>query len=142
MARMSGQVLIRRSAQEVFDAVLDEPSWNPAMTSAQWLTPPPVQAGSRLRAVMGGRLAMQVEFTAVQRPRLVASRTQSSMMTTDGAVTISPRAQGTVLSWDWDYQLRGAARLLAPFFVPFAGRWERRNWERLRDMLEQPARQS
>lgn len=132
---MSGQVLIRRTAEEVFDAVLDEPSWNPAMTSAQWLTPPPVQSGSRLRAVMGRGLVMQVEFTDVERPRRLASRAESSMMSTEGAVTITPTDRGTVLAWSWDYQLRGFARLLTPVFVPFAGRWERRNWQRLRDKL-------
>lgn len=141
MPRMSGRLLIHRTPEDVFDAVLDEPAWNPAMTSAQWLTPAPVAAGSRLRAVMGGRLEMQVEYTKVDRPRLLASRTQSSMMTTNGAVSITPHAEGAMLSWNWEYHLQGRARFLTPVFAPFAGRWERRNWTRLRDFLERSADQ-
>lgn len=140
MPRICGQLLVRRDPETVFDAVLDEPTWNPSMTSAVWLTPPPTAPGSRLRVVMGGRMDMHVEYTDVDRPRRLASRTRSSLMTTEGVVSVVPHPDGSTLSWDWEYHLRGPARVLTPLFAPFAGWWERRNWTRLRDYVEQPAR--
>jgi hypothetical protein len=49
---MSGCVRIARPVEEVFQAVVDEPSWNPAMRSATMLTSPPPGAGSRHEVVL------------------------------------------------------------------------------------------
>lgn len=113
-----------------------EPSWNPAMTSVEWLTPPPIDAGTKYRATMGGRLVMLVEITGFDRPVHLGSHTTSSLMTTDGAVTFTLDGGGTLLRWDWTYTLHGAARLLTPLMAVVGGRWERRNWVRMRDLLE------
>ena len=137
---MSGSVRIARPVEEVFQAVVDEPSWNPAMRSATMLTPPPPGAGSRYEVVMGigrGGMPMQVEFTAFDPPRRLASRTSSTMMATTGEVTCMPDGDGTLLAWDWQYRLKGAMRVGGPVFALFAGRWERRNWLLLRDLLEE-----
>lgn len=136
MGHMSGELSIARPADVVFDMAADEPSWNPAMTSVEWLTPPPMAAGTRFVATMGGRLRMSVQITGYDRPHTIDSHTQSAMMTTDGAVTVTPAGEGTCLRWDWTYQLRGATRLLTPVFALSAARWERGNWERMRDLLE------
>ena len=134
---MVGQVAVARPVTEVFDRAVDEPSWNPAMSSVEWLTPPPLGAGSRYRAVMGGRWPMDVEITELDRPHRLASRTRSSWMSTEGALTFTEDpAGGTVLRWDWDYRLHGPVRLLGPAFAAVGGRWERKNWERLRDLVE------
>lgn len=137
---MSGELPIARPADVVFDMAADEPSWNPAMTSVEWLTPPPMAAGTRFVATMGGRLRMTVLITGFDRPRTISSRTVCATMATEGAVTVRPARDGTLLSWDWTYTLRGATRLLTPVFAPvfalFAARWERGNWERMRDLLE------
>jgi NAD(P)-dependent dehydrogenase (short-subunit alcohol dehydrogenase family) len=138
VTRMVGQVRVARPVTEVFDRAADEPSWNPAMTSVAWLTPPPLGVGSRYRAVMGRRWSVDVEITQFDRPRRLASRTSSSWMSTEGAITFAEDAAGgTVLRWDWDYRLHGPVRLLGPAFAAVGGRWERKNWERLRDLLEQ-----
>lgn len=134
---MAGYVEVARPIAEVFDRAVDEPSWNPAMTSATWLTPPPVGVGTRYEAVMGGRWRTSVEFTEYDRPRRLGSRTSSSWMTTHGALTFSEEAGVTRLSWDWHYQLHGPARLLSPVFGVIGRRWERKNWERFRDLLQQ-----
>ena len=134
--RMSGEVFIARPVEEVFDMAADEPSWNPAMTGVEWLTPPPVGAGSRFVATMGGRMRMEVEITGFDRPHSISSHTRSSMMTTDGTVSFTPAGDGTLLRWDWIYRLHGAARLATPVFAAFGGRWERANWVRMRDLLE------
>jgi uncharacterized protein YndB with AHSA1/START domain len=129
--------------EEVFDAVVDEPSWNPAMRSATTITSPPPGAGSRYEVVMDlGRrgMPMQVEFTAFDPPNRLSSRTSSAVMTTTGEVTCTPDGDGTLLAWDWEYRLRGAMRVGKPVFALLAGRWERRNWLRLRDLLEERPR--
>lgn len=136
---MSGALRIARPVDEVFRAVVDEPSWNPAMRSATMLTPPPPGAGSRYDVTMDlgrGGMQMQVEFTAFDPPNRLASRTSSRMMTTTGEVTCTSDGDGTTLAWDWEYRLLGAMRVGGPVFALFAGRWERRNWLRLRDLLE------
>lgn len=136
---MSGSLRISCPVEEVFRAVVDEPSWNPAMRSATMLTPPPPGAGSRYEVVMDlgrGGMPMQVEFTAFDAPNRLASRTLSTMMATAGEVTCTPDGDGTLLSWDWQYRLHGAIRVGAPVLALFANRWERRNWLRLRDLLE------
>jgi uncharacterized protein YndB with AHSA1/START domain len=136
---MSGSLRIARTVEDVFQAVVDEPSWNPAMRSATMLTPPPPGAGSRYEVVMDlgrGGMPMQVEYTGFEPPTRLASRTSSPMMATTGEVTCTADGDGTLLSWDWQYRLTGALRVGGPVFALFAGRWERRNWLRLRDLLE------
>jgi uncharacterized protein YndB with AHSA1/START domain len=136
---MSGSLRIARPVQEVFQAVVDEPSWNPAMRSATMLTPPPLGAGSRYEVVMDlgrGGMPMQVEFTAFDPPNRLASRTSSPMLGTTGEVTCTPDGDDTLLAWDWQYRLHGTMRVGWPLFAVFAGRWEQRNWLRLRDLLE------
>ncbi len=109
------------------------------MRSATMLTSPPLGAGSRYKVVMDlgrGGMPMQVEYTAFDPPNRLASRTASPMMATTGEVRCTPDGDGTVLAWDWQYRLKGALRVGGPVFALFAGRWERRNWLRLRDLLE------
>ncbi len=141
MGTIRGSLVFRQPPDQVFDAALDEPTWNPAMTSVEWLTPPPVGTGTRFRALMGGRLPMMVELTEVDRPHRITTLTSSAMMTTDGSVTFVPDGAGTLLRWDWEYHLRGASRLLTPLFALAGGRWERGNWVRMREwMTAQPSR--
>lgn len=128
---MSGQLFVDRPVEEVFDMAADEPSWNPAMSSVEWLTP-----GREYLATMGGRLRMHVEITGFERPRLISSVTRSRMMTTVGAVRFEPSGTGTLMRWDWGYRLRGTSRLMTPLFAAFGSRWERGNWERMRALLE------
>lgn len=139
MGHMSGRIVIERSPENVFEGVLDEPSWNPAMTTVEWLTPPPIDVGTRYSVTMNGGMRMAVEVVEFQRPTLIRSRTESSFMTTDGTVTVAPCPEGALLRWDWDYDLRGGFRLLSPLFSGSRSRWERRNWGRLKEFLETDA---
>ena len=62
VGHMSGSVRIACPVEEVFQAVVHEPSWNPAMRSATMLTPPPPGAGSRYEVFMdlaAGKLTEQ-----------------------------------------------------------------------------------
>jgi len=52
---VTGEILIRRPAGEVFGVVADErnePSYNPRMRRAEKLTPGPIGAGTRLKRLM------------------------------------------------------------------------------------------
>jgi glyoxylase-like metal-dependent hydrolase (beta-lactamase superfamily II) len=133
---MTGELYVDRPVEEVFDMAADEPSWNPAMTSVRWLTPPPVGTGTRFVATMGGRLEMMVEITGFDRPHEIRTYTHSAMMTTIGTVSFQPVGAGTLIRWDWGYRLHGPSRLMTPAFAAFAGRWELANWIRMRDLLE------
>jgi Polyketide cyclase / dehydrase and lipid transport len=90
--------------EEVFDFVADsrnEPSFNPAMTGVEVLTPPLIARGTRLRARVGrAGTPMLVELSEFDRPHRLGSRTTSSMMRTSGTLTFAAGGDGTVMSWD------------------------------------------
>ncbi len=140
MARITGHVRIAAPIEQVFDTVADsrnEPSFNPAMTGVELLTPPPVGLGTRFRARMGrAGLEMLVELTEFDRPHRLGSSTTSPMMETSGALTFAADDGGTVMSWAWRARPKGWLRLLGPLFGPFGGRMERRIWTRLKHQLE------
>ena len=85
----------------------DEPSFNPAMTGAELLTPLPIGLGTRFRTRMGraGR-KMVVELTGFDRPHRLGSRTASPIMDTSGALTFAAEGDGTVMGWDWQVRRR------------------------------------
>jgi Polyketide cyclase / dehydrase and lipid transport len=140
MAKIEGGILIGRPGEEVFDFVADsrnEPSFNPAMTGVELLTPLPIGQGTRFRARMGrAGTPMLVELTEFDRPRRLGSRTASSMMQTSGALAFAPGGDGTVMSWDWQVRPRGWMRMLGPLFGPLGGRMERRIWVGMKRYLE------
>ncbi|HEY8317788.1 MAG TPA: SRPBCC family protein [Amnibacterium sp.] len=140
MARVRGSVRIAAPLEQVFDTVADsrnEPSFNPAMTEAELLTPEPVRLGSEFRARMGrGRMDMVVELTEFDRPHRLASVTTSSMMETSGTVTFTPEAGATLMAWDWQVRPKGWFRALSPLVGPLGRRQERRIWAGLKRKLE------
>jgi uncharacterized protein YndB with AHSA1/START domain len=141
MARVAGQIQIAAPPERVFDAAADsrhEPSFNPAMTSVELLTPEPIGLGSRFRAHMGRNdLQMLVELTAFDRPRRLGSVTTSSMMQTSGSLTFTPTDSGTTMSWEWQVTPRGAFRLLTPLVGVMGRRMERGIWTGLKHMVEE-----
>jgi carbon monoxide dehydrogenase subunit G len=143
MARIEGEILIGRPAEEVFDFVADsrnEPSFNPAMTGVELLTPLPIGVGTRFGARMGrAGTQMLVELTEFDRPHRLGSRTTSSMMQTSGALTFAAHGDGTVMSWDWQVRPKGWMRILGPLFGPLGGRMERRIWTSMKRYLENTA---
>ena len=72
MARVTGPIRIAAPIERVFDTVADsrnEPSFNPAMSDVELLTPPPIGLGARFRARMGrAGMVMLVELTEFDRP--------------------------------------------------------------------------
>ena len=142
MVHIRGEVLIRRPVEDVFDFVADqrnEPTYNPTMLVAEKLTEPPVGLGSRFRAtVLSGRrrLDMHIEYTAFDRPNLIASTTRMAAADFTGTVTFAATPGGTLLRWSWQARPKAAMRLLTPVFASIGARQERRTWAYLRDHLE------
>ena len=143
MARIEGEIFIGRPVEDVFDFVADsrnEPQYNPAMTSVELLTAPPIGRGTRFRARMGrAGTQMLVELTEFDRPHRLGSRTTSSVMRTSGALTFAADGDGTVMSWDWQVRPKGWMRMLGPLFGPLGGRMERRIWASMKRCLENTA---
>ena len=143
MAKIKGKILIGQPVEEVFDFVADsrnEPSFNPAMTGAELLTPLPIRRGTRFRARMGrAGTQMLVELTEFDRPHRLGSRTTSSMMETSGALTFAANGEDTIMSWDWQVHPKGWMRMLGPLFGPLGNRIERRIWTSMKRCLEDTA---
>ena len=142
MAHITGSIGIKASCERVFDTVADsrlEPSFNPAMTEVELLTPGPIGLGTRFRARMGrAGMEMLVELTEFDRPRRLGSRTTSSMMETSGTLTCSGEGDSTRLSWDWQVRPKGWFRALGPLVGPLGHRMERKIWTGLKGKLEAP----
>jgi hypothetical protein len=145
MAKIEGKILIYRPPEEVFDFAADsrnEPSFNPAMTGVELLTPLPIGLGTRFRARMGrAGTPMLVELTEFDRPHRLGSRTTSAMMQTSGALTFAADGDSTVMSWDWQVRPKGWMRMLSPLVRPLGGRMERRIWTSMKRYLENTAAQ-
>ena len=142
MARISGDVVIDASVEEVFDLVADErnePKYNPRIVSAEKLSEGPVGEGSRFVAQpkgMGTKGRMTLEILDYDRPHRLHNRVRSQYMQIDGTLTFEEAVGGTRLRWDWDMSLLGPMRLLSPLLALVGPRWERRNWVGLKQYIE------
>ena len=142
MANVAGEIVIRRRIEEVFDFVADErhePQYNPNMIVSEKLTEGPIGVGTRFRAEIMNRskpLQMQIEYTAFERPRRLASVTTSPIMETDGTLTFEPVAEGTRMRWSWIVKPRGLLKLMTPVVGHIGRRQERAIWTELKRVLE------
>jgi len=142
MARVEGEIVIRRPVDEVFDFVADErnePRYNPHMRGVELLTDEPIGKRSVFSARLGTRrrtVPMTIEFTEFDRSRRLASSTHSSLVDTVGALTFEPVADGTRVQWSREVQPRGVL-LLIPSVVGLIGRrQEQAIWGNLKRLLE------
>jgi len=142
MTRVEGEIVIARPAEEVFDFVADErhePRYNPRMVRAEQVSSGPIGAATQFQTepkTIGRTMPMTVELTQFERPRLLASRTTSSMMETKGALTFESVAPGTRMRWSWDVRPRRALKLMTPLVGLLGRRQERAIWSELKRMLE------
>ena len=110
MAHVEGEILVKRPAEEVFDFVADErhePRFNPHMLTAEKVSDGLIAKGTRFRAEidnLGRTVPMDIEFTAVERPRRLASSTHMTAMDVHGELTFDPVPEGTRLRWSWEVE--------------------------------------
>lgn len=139
---VTGTIEIAAPIDRVFDTVADErnePLFNPRMATVDKVTPGPLGVGATFHAVLrrGRRnVPMEIEYTAYERPRLLASTTRMATMDIEGTLTLEPVAAGTRMGWAWRFEPRGMARVLRPVMTSLGGRQEREIWAGLRDLLE------
>jgi Polyketide cyclase / dehydrase and lipid transport len=130
MARVSGEILIGRPVEEVFDYVADqrnEPIYNPQMLQSEKITDGPIGVGTRFRATpRSGRrpVEMLIEVTDYQRPSTFGSRTTMSSVEVDGGLTFEPVAGATRMRWSWEVSPRGPLRLFGPLVARLGRRQE------------------
>ena len=148
MARVEGEIIIARPVDEVFEFVADErnePGYNPRMVRAEQVSSGPIGTATQFQTelkTMGRTMPMTVEFTRFERPRLLASKTTSSMMETEGALTFETAAAGTRMRWSWDVRPRGALKLFTPLVGVLGRRQERAIRSELKRVLEARAEES
>ena len=139
MAHITGHIRIAAPLEQVFDAVADSrngPSFNPAMTDVELLTPLPIGLGTRFLAHMGKEgMEMLVELTEYERPYRLGSRTASKLMESSDALTLTCESDVTVMGWDWQVRPKGWLRMVGSLFGPIGGRMERRIWTGLKNTL-------
>ena len=134
--------MIKRPIEEVFDFVAEErhePQYNASMRRVEKVTTGPVGTGTAYRAETTSRgrpLTMTIEFTGFDRPRRIDETTHMASMELSGKLDFDPMPGGTLMSWYWLVQPRGALRALSPVVGWIGRRQERRIWTSLKQLLE------
>jgi hypothetical protein len=142
MVNVSGEILINRPVEQVFDFVADqrnEPSYNPRMLRSEKITEGPIGVGTRFRATARSRrrpVEMLIEVTEYQRATRFGSRTTMPAVDIDGGLTFEPVAGATRMSWSWEVRPSGPLRLLGPLVAGLGQRQEQRIWMGLKNQLE------
>jgi uncharacterized protein YndB with AHSA1/START domain len=142
MTGIYGEIFIAAPVEHVFDMVADErnePRYNPRIARAEKTSPGPVGRGARFTAQprgMGAAGVMTVEIVDYERPRRLATSIRSPYLDVDGTLAFSQADGGTRMHWSWDMRLRGAMRVLSPVVRAIGPRWEHRNWEGLKQLME------
>ncbi|MGE5579445.1 MAG: SRPBCC family protein [Bacillota bacterium] len=140
MARISGEVFIRRPAEEIFDFVADERNnYDPGIRHTELLTEEPIGVGTRFRceSVSMGRAAeMVVEITEHERPKRFASSTHLASMDIHSTLVFEPADGGTLMRWSSSLEPHGLLKLLAPLLAAAGKRQTSAIWTNLKRTLE------
>jgi polyketide cyclase/dehydrase/lipid transport protein len=142
MVHVEGEIIINRPVDVMFDFAADErnePRYNPSMLRVGKVSNGPIGLGTRFRAEttsMGRFTEMIIEFTAYERPLLLASSTHLSDMDIQGTLRFDSIRDRTRMRRSWDLKPRGVLRLMTLLIRRMGQRQEERNWENLKDFLE------
>ena len=145
MPHIEGEILVKRSIEDVFDFIADERNelrYNPRMLRVEKLTAGAVGPGTRFRAeTRTGRknADMTIELTTYERPNRLGSSTHLATMEIDGMLTFDAAPGGTRMHWSWNLQPRGFLKLLTPIVARIGRRQERTIWTNLKQFLEEEA---
>jgi uncharacterized protein YndB with AHSA1/START domain len=143
MVQISGEIVIARPIEEVFELLADarnEPLYNPRIRKAEKISPGPIGPGTRFEQTaraIGRTGQMMIEITEYVPPRRLSLSTRSSVMRVHGTDTFESLVGGTRVRYSWDMHLTGLAMLLTPIFAVFGRRLEWGVWESIKSFLEQ-----
>ena len=142
MIHVTGDIVIDRSVEDVFDYVADErnePTYNAQMRLAEKISEGPIGVGTQYRAevVSGGRpVSMVIETTEYERPWRLASMTTMTAMDIAYTLTFEPVREGTRMRWSGEIEPHGMLKLMGPLVAWMGRRQELRIWTGLKGLLE------
>lgn len=142
MVQITGEIMIKRPVEDVFDLVADarnEPRYNPIILRSEQLTDGPIGVGTRFRdesRSLGRRIQIFIEHTTYERPHRLTSAIQMAGANIDGTLTFDPVAKGTRMRWCWEVESKGVFKLLSPLVGRLGRRQEERTWAGLKRYLE------
>lgn len=141
MTEISGELVIHRDIEVVFDMVADERNtYDPRQRSAELLTDGPIGTGSRFRSEimsMGRPVAMIVEITDYDRPHRLSSVTHSPGLDIHSRLRFEPIDGATRMHWSSQLRPRRAMRLLTPILGLVGRRQTAAIWKGLEQTLEE-----
>jgi hypothetical protein len=95
--------------------------WDPSVRAASMLTPEPVGLGSAFLldvAFLGRQVSLRYDITEFDRPGKVTLTAENAAVRSVDTITFHPQGPSTtLLRYDADLALLGAARLAAPLFA-------------------------
>lgn len=120
MARISEPLHVPIPVETAFDHVADfttTAGWDPGITEARRLDDGPIGLGSRFEVQLKLGLAtvpLVYEITAYERPNRVVLSTRGLAYRGEDDVRFEPTADGTRVTWNALFALRGPGLLLDP----------------------------
>jgi hypothetical protein len=138
MTEVSGEIIIERPLEDVFDFVANqenEPLYNPQMRDARKVTDGPIGVGTSFHAEMRG-VPMTIRVTGFDRPNQIQEQVEMASMDLTGGLRFEPFYGGTRMRWRWDLRPRGFLRFMGPMVESMGRRQERRIWSSLKRLLE------
>lgn len=140
--RFTIETTIDRPREEVFAFVCDPQRlrrWQPLVVEVELLDEPPLRQGSRLREVRevrGRRLAQTVRVSAFDPPSRFGLEILEGPIPVHGDLTFEPVPGGTLVRLHAHGQAPRLVRPLAPLLAVFLKRETRRQYARLKSVLE------
>jgi carbon monoxide dehydrogenase subunit G len=121
MTSVSRMVLIPRPRDAVFDYLADfsnTAEWDPGVARSVKAGPGPVGLGSTFDLVArfrGREVPVTYRVTVYERPSRVVLVGENKRFTGTDDIRLTEEANGTSVSWNARFRMKGLARLLSPF---------------------------
>jgi hypothetical protein len=103
-----------------FDAMADarkEVRWNSKVTRSDLVNGEPIQKGSRFQTVNRGQV-YDATITEYERPTSITFEVTGRQMDITTTFTFAAKAQGTILSGDFDFRPKGLLKAMFPLMRP------------------------
>ncbi len=120
MARISAPLQVPAAVEAAFDHVADfttSAEWDPGITAARRLDDGPIGLGSRfeVRLALGPvTVPLVYEITTYERPHRVVLTTRGALHRGEDDVRFAATEQGTEVTWNALFALRGPGLLVDP----------------------------